>query len=108
MSDIVIASCLVLGTFFIIVAAIGIVRMPDIYIRMHALAKAATIGIALLTIAAAIYFNDITITSLVIGINIFLIITAPTATHILGKVVIEQGCNMWQRDDAPVKKKKKK
>lgn len=104
MSDIIIAYFLILGTFFIVVAAIGIVRMPDVYIRMHALAKAATIGIGLLTAAVAVYFNDVTITSLVIGINIFLLMTAPIATHILGKVVIEQGYKMWQRDTKPIEK----
>lgn len=105
MIDIAVTACLIIGTFFIVVAAIGVVRMPDIYIRMHALAKAATIGIGLLTAAAAVYFNDITVTSLVIGTNIFLFITAPTATHILGKVVIEKGCPMWQRDQKNKKKK---
>ena len=97
MIETITTACLIAGTFFIVVAAIGILRMPDVYIRMHALAKAATIGIGLLTAAAAVYFNDITVTSLVIGTNIFLFMTAPTATHILGKVVIEKGCPMWQR-----------
>lgn len=107
MIEILITSCLIIGTFFICVAAIGIVRMPDVYMRMHALAKAGTIGIGLLTIAVAIYFNDITVTSLVIGVNIFLFLTTPTATHILGKVVVEQGCPLWQREKKPQEKKTK-
>lgn len=107
MTEILISFCLISGAFFMLVASIGIVRFPDIYTRMHALAKAATMGIALLTIAVAIYYDNVTITSLVIGINIFLLLTAPIATHILGKVVVEQGYAMWQREESDKNKAKK-
>ena len=42
--DIVVAILIVLGAFFAFVAALGIVRMPDLYTRMHAATKAGAFG----------------------------------------------------------------
>lgn len=45
MIEIIAGLCLLLGTFFVVVASIGILRLPDLYIRMHAATKAGTVGL---------------------------------------------------------------
>ncbi|MCB0045586.1 MAG: monovalent cation/H(+) antiporter subunit G [Caldilineaceae bacterium] len=45
------------GTLFMLISAVGILRMPGIYARMHAVGKAATLGVGLLLMAAGFYFG---------------------------------------------------
>ena len=52
-----------LGTSFILLAGVGIVRMPDVYLRISVTTKAATLGIGLILMGAAMYFNELGITS---------------------------------------------
>lgn len=89
---------LLFGVFFITVAGLGILRMPDLYIRMHASTKAGTIGLGLLMIAVALHFRDVASVSRAVAIMIFLILTAPVAAHVLGKSMLDKGYKMWHKD----------
>lgn len=94
--EIILSACLISGTFFILVAAMGIVRMPDLYLRMHASTKAGTVGISFLLLAVGIFYNDVSVSSRILGIILFVFITAPVAAHILGKVMIKKGYQFWR------------
>ncbi|KGI38185.1 monovalent cation/H(+) antiporter subunit G [Clostridium tetani] len=73
------------GLFFFLVGTIGILRLPDVFTRIHSAAKCDTLGV-LLTITALIIFNGFKVTSLKLFlILIFIWITNPTATHLIGK-----------------------
>ena len=87
------------GTAFSLFAALGILRMPDAYIRMHASTKAGTIGLGLIMTAIMLYFQDLTVTSRGIGIIAFILMTAPIAAHLLGKSLLHSGYTMWQGDE---------
>lgn len=102
--EILTAICLLTGTFFTLVAALGIIRMPDIYLRMHAATKAGTVGIGMTLLAAALFFKDTGVTSRVIGIMMFIIITTPAAAHLLGKIVMNSPYRMWRN---PTRKKER-
>ncbi|THB76233.1 MAG: monovalent cation/H(+) antiporter subunit G [Desulfobacteraceae bacterium] len=95
--EILIAICLVSGTFFTLVAAMGILRMPDIYMRIHAVTKAGTVGIGLTLLAVSLFFNNAAVTSRVIGIMLFIIMTTPAAAHMLGKILMKSRYRMWRR-----------
>ena len=77
--DIIVGILLCLGTLFTLIASLGILRMPDLYTRMHAATKAGTVGLASLLLAVAIAIPDITVISRVIGTMLFIFITAPVA-----------------------------
>jgi multicomponent Na+:H+ antiporter subunit G len=66
------------GTFFMFVSAVGIVRLPDVYSRMHAAGKATTLGISALLLAAGIYFGSDEFWRMLVLIVLFLA-TAPIA-----------------------------
>src|SRR5690554_11209 len=85
MIDWVIIISSTIGTLSILLAAVGIVRMPDIYLRISVTTKAATMGIGLILIGAAMYFNELGITSRVIAIIFFMLLTAPVGAHMLGR-----------------------
>ncbi|MBN1889020.1 MAG: Na+/H+ antiporter subunit G [Thermoflexales bacterium] len=73
------------GLFFMLVAAIGVLRMPDLFTRMHAATKASTLGISSLALAALVHFADFSVTARLLLIILFFFLTAPVATHALAR-----------------------
>jgi multicomponent Na+:H+ antiporter subunit G len=87
---------LCLGTLFTLVASLGILRMPDLYTRMHAATKAGTVGLSLWLVAVAVSIPEITVVSRVIGTMVFIFLTAPVAAHLLGKATQQSGYLIWR------------
>ncbi len=86
------------GVLFTVFAALGILRMPDVYIRMHSSTKAGTIGLGLIMVAVALHFKDLSVSSRAVGIIIFILMTAPVAAHLLGKSLLYINYPMWHAD----------
>jgi multicomponent Na+:H+ antiporter subunit G len=99
MTEIIIIVLSSLGAIFIFLAAVGVVRMPDLYLRISVTTKAATLGIGLILIAAAVYFNDLSITSRVLAIILFMLLTAPVGAHMLGRASYFIGVKMWKNSE---------
>jgi multicomponent Na+:H+ antiporter subunit G len=91
------ATFMVIGAVFMFVAGLGIVRMPDLYLRMSASTKAATLGVSSVLVATAIYFNDLGITGRSAAIIAFLLLTAPVAAHMIGRAAYITGVPLWER-----------
>lgn len=96
MISILIATIATLGTLFVLLAAIGILRMPDTYLRMAVTTKAATLGIGLILVAAAIYFYNFSTTTRVMAIILFILLTAPVGAHLIGKASYVTGTKLWE------------
>lgn len=97
MSDWITAALVVAGALLALIAAIGIVRMPDLYLRMHAAAKAGTLGVGLLLTASAVHFKQLDITVLVLLTVAFMVLTAPVAAHIIVRAAYYSGVPMSER-----------
>ena len=105
MSMVVLFSLVVFGTSFLLLAAIGILRMPDLYCRASATTKAATLGVGCLLAATAIYFNDLQVTTRVLATIAFLLLTAPVAAHMIARAAYRQRIPLWSgtvRDELAV------
>ena len=75
---------IIAGIFFILVASIGIIRMPDVYTRMSVVAKAITLGVGLILVGVVIHFND-TLTFLkAVVIYVFLTLSTSVAASVIG------------------------
>lgn len=85
MQDIITAGVMLIGALFMFIGSLGVLRMPDLFLRMSASTKAATLGTGALLIAAAVNFNEIGVTSRAIATIVFLLLTAPVAAHMLGR-----------------------
>ena len=96
MVEIFTAVLILIGALFMLIAGLGIVRMPDLYLRMSATTKAATLGAGSILLGAAIYFYDLGISSRAIATIIFLLITAPVAAHMLGRAAFSSGVPLWE------------
>ncbi len=95
MSEIFIYILATSGAIFILLAAIGVVRMPDLFLRISVTTKAATLGIGLILVAAAVYFQDTAITSRVLAIILFMLLTAPVGAHMIGRASYFTGVKLW-------------
>lgn len=85
------------GSFFLTVGTVGLLRLPDVYNRMHATSKATTLGAASIFLAGTVYFGPSGrgLTSLV-GI-VFLFLTAPTGAHMISRSAQKMGLDFWGR-----------
>lgn len=97
MHNALIALFLLGGSFFALVAAIGVVRMPDIYMRLSAASKASTLGASFILTAVAIFFGTTAVTGKVVAIIAFTLLTAPVAAHMLGRAAYFSGEPLWNK-----------
>lgn len=96
MIDWVLAILLLLGGFFCLVAGLGVLRLPDVLIRMHASTKAGTLGSGLILAAAAVHFGDGPTVTRALAAILFLLVTAPVAAHMIGRAAFRSGITLWQ------------
>ncbi|MEX0859356.1 MAG: monovalent cation/H(+) antiporter subunit G [Cucumibacter sp.] len=80
-----VGTILVIGAIFSCLAAVGILRLPDLYTRMHAASKAGTLGSGLTLIAIAIFALDAGVALRALAGVAFLLLTAPVAAHLLAR-----------------------
>ncbi len=85
------AALLVIGSIFALIASIGLLRLPDLYTRMHAASKAGTMGSCLMLIALAIHSSDVGTVSRALAGVVFFLLTAPVSTHLLAKAAYSVG-----------------
>ncbi|WP_010251416.1 monovalent cation/H(+) antiporter subunit G [Myroides injenensis] len=97
MIDILIMILSTIGAMFILIASIGIVRMPDFYTRLSITIKAATLGIGCILAAAAIHFAEFSITTKVLVIIFFLFITSPVAAFLIARTSYIIGIKLWDK-----------
>jgi multicomponent Na+:H+ antiporter subunit G len=95
MADWIMAAFVLLGGFFCFVAGLGVLRLPDVLMRMHASTKAGTLGSGLILVAVAIYFGDLATITRAVAAILFLLITAPVAAHMIGRAAFRVGVPLW-------------
>lgn len=96
MATIVSQILLLVGVLFILLAAIGVARMPDLFTRMHSSTKSATLGVGFIMLGAALHFNDFAIAMRALAVIVFLFSTAPVAAHLLGRAAYLSGVPLWE------------
>ena len=104
----VIAIILVVGgLFFLTVSAVGLLRFPDFYSRLHAVGKSETLGAILLLAGLAIYNGWELSTIKILLILVFVLIASPTATHAISQAALHSGLQPWTRKKKKAKQKDK-
>ncbi|MCH4822178.1 monovalent cation/H(+) antiporter subunit G [Gramella lutea] len=97
MIDIVIGILATFGALFVLFAAIGLVRMPDTYLRISVTTKAATLGVGLVLMSTMVYFSNADVTSQAFVIILFLFLTAPVSAHLIGRASYFIGVKLWDK-----------
>jgi multicomponent Na+:H+ antiporter subunit G len=86
---------LVVGAFFVLVAAFGLLRLPDVLARMQATSKATTLGLSTIMVAAAMHAGTVDTTIRVILIILFTFMTAPIGAHVLSRAAYRTAKGGW-------------
>lgn len=99
--ELLVASLMAGGTFLMVVTGIGLIRLPDVYCRMHAAGKAGTLGVALLILAPAVHFvtTDPLVTVRGLLAIFFQALTTPGATYLLAHACYVRGYPLNQRTE---------
>jgi multicomponent Na+:H+ antiporter subunit G len=101
--DIIVAAFLIFGLFLFIGGAIGIIRMPDFYSRLHPAGKLDTLGTLSMVIGLALYnLHHISLGNVLVSVKMFLIVffvflASPTATHTIVDAGMRAGLRHWTK-----------
>lgn len=89
--EIAILTLAAIGVVFSTISAIGIVRLPDVYARMHAAGKESTLGVTCILLSAGVFFPDQLVIVLILIILFF--VTAPIATTTMARAAYRTDVN---------------
>lgn len=95
MIEVIKGALLLGGASFMLLAAVGVLRLPDLLTRLHATTKAATLGVALVMMAVALHFGEVAVVARAFGVILFLLMTAPVAAHTIGRAGYFVGSKLW-------------
>jgi multicomponent Na+:H+ antiporter subunit G len=99
------------GAGFGLLAAVGVVRMPDLYTRMQSATKAGTLGVACVVLGAAVHFRTASAAVEAALVILFLFATAPIASHLIARAAYHVGVPLWSqtfRDDLRVARERQR
>ncbi len=96
MKDVVIAIAWLAGSGFALLAAIGVLRMPDAFTRMQASTKASTLGLGLLLLGAVFLAPDLGSIVRIASIGAFVLLTTPVAAHVIARSTYFADVPLWE------------
>jgi len=96
MTDAATAAAWILGAAFALLAAAGVLRMPDVFTRMQASTKAATLGLGCLLAGAALQLGDFASFIRLASIGAFVLLTTPVAAHVIARAAYRADVPLWE------------
>jgi len=94
--DWIVSLAMLTGGAFALLAAIGVLRLPDVFTRMQAAAKGGTMGAGLLLLSVVLHFGDFGVGARGLLVLAFLFATAPVAAHLIGRAAYFAGEHPWE------------
>lgn len=89
------------GLFFIVVTAVGVIRLPDFYTRLHATGKSETLGVLLSFLGLAFYHGVSLASFKMLLIILFILFANPIGTHMLSRAAYRAGLKPWEKEERP-------
>ena len=87
---------LIIGAFFLTAGTIGLLRLPDVYTRLHATTKCDTVGACSILLGIALYEGISFASAEIILILLFFLLASPTAAHAISRASYKHGLNIWE------------
>ena len=94
------------GATLALLAAVGVLRMPDLFTRMQASTKAATLGLGCLLAGLALSLPELSVIIRAGTIAAFVMLTTPVAAHVIARAAYLTGVPLWKHsvvDERPPK-----
>lgn len=95
--EIICAVLIYIGLAFMVIASVGLLRMPDFYIRMSAITKASSLGLGFIVLGTGIYFNTPSILTKVLAIIFFVFLTSPVSAHVIARAAFRDKVPFWKK-----------
>ena len=90
-ADVLAAACLVTGALLTLIAAIGVLRFPDVLTRMHSATKPQVLGLLVVLLGLGLRLRDPATTGLLALVALFQLATAPIGSHMVGRASFRAG-----------------
>lgn len=87
---------MLIGATFMLIAALGVVRLPDLFMRMHSNTKSATLGVFFVMMGLSLHFGDFSIFIRALSVVLFFLITAPVAAQTIARAAYFSGIPLWK------------
>lgn len=94
--DLIAIVALVIGLFFMFAGAVGVIRFPDTYHRLHAASKCSTLGLLGLLVAAVCHLGTIELLTKAVITLVFAFVATPVGSHILAKAALRDRSPQWE------------
>ena len=88
MLEVITSVLLLIGAFFILVGSIGLVRLPEFFMRLHAPTKSSTLGVGGVLLASMVYALNESVLMHELIITLFVFVTAPVSAHLLSQAAL--------------------
>lgn len=95
MTDLLTGILVLTGGAFALIGGLGMLRLPDVLIRMHASTKIGTLASLLTLLGAAVHFGSTEVWIRAVAITLLLFLTAPVAAHMVGRAAVRTGVPLW-------------
>jgi multicomponent Na+:H+ antiporter subunit G len=93
--DLLAAGLVLVGGAFVLLAGVGVLRMPDLFTRMQAATKGATLGAGCLLLAVAVHYRNLDVSARAVLVIAFVFLTAPIAAHLIARAAYAVGVPLW-------------
>lgn len=95
-ADIFAIFCLLIGLFFMFVGALGVLRLPDVYHRLHGATKATTLGLLGLLLAVVFHLGEMVVMIKAALTLLFAFVAVPVGSHILSRAAMFDRAHQWE------------
>jgi len=79
------AMCIALGAGFFVAGTVGLLRLPDLYTRLHALTKADNLGLGLIMLGLILYEPDLFYAGKLLLLWVLVMVSGATGSHLIAK-----------------------
>src|SRR5918912_3181468 len=90
-ADDVSALCLVLGALLALIAAVGVLRFPDLLTRMHSTTKPQVLGLLLVLLGVGLRLREPAAIGMLVLVALSQLVTTPIASHMVGRASFRAG-----------------
>ncbi len=88
--------CVLAGLPFFVSGTVGLLRLPDIYTRLHALTKADNVGLGLVIVGLALRSSSLLIAAKLLLIWILVLVASSASCHLIARSALRKGIRPWQ------------
>lgn len=87
---------MLIGAAFMLITALGVLRLPDLFMRMHSNTKSATLGVFCIMMGLSLHFGDFSTFVRALAVVLFLVVTAPVAAQMIARAAYFSGVTLWE------------